>query len=164
MTTETTTAAESVETSVEPAQMPQAQPSHPESSYEHEISMFLKSVEQEGLEKSLARHGFGLFHSLPVGKVALFREQLGMACRDTTDHYNLGVAWAEAGNMDAALAAWKRAAEGEPRVAEAVFNLAVACEKQGDAATARKYYNQYLQNLEDSEEAQQVKDHLATLG
>ena len=159
MTTEKTTAVV-VET---PEAQPQ-QPQHPKSSYEREIATFLDSAESLGLEKAIARHGFAMFHSLPSDKRALYREQLGLACRNTTDHYNLGVAWAAGGDMTKAVASWKLAADGEPPIPEAVFNLALAAEQRGDLAPARKYYNQYLQNLEDAEEAQRVKEHLASLG
>jgi len=148
---------------VDAPQAPQAQ--HPKSSYEREVATFLDTVEQKGLVKSLERHGFALFHSLPAEKRMLFREQLHFACRNTTDHYNLGVAWATAGDLDKAVASWKQAADGEPRIAEAVFNLALAAEQRGDLASARKFYNQYLQSLEEgAEEAQQVKEHLTSLG
>lgn len=165
MTTETTTA-EGVETPVQSPEAPLApQPQHPKSSYEREVATFQDAVEKKGLVKSLEHHGFALFHSLPGEKRAFFREQLGFACHNTTDHYNLGVAWAESGDLDKAVASWKQAADGEPRIAEAVFNLALASEQRGDLASARKFYNQYLQNLEEgAEDAQEVKDHLASLG
>jgi tetratricopeptide (TPR) repeat protein len=168
MTTEKTTAG-GVETPVQSPEAPEApqaqQPQHPKSSYDREIATFLDAVEQIGLVKSLQRHGFALFHSLPAEKRMLLREQLGFACHNTTDHYNLGVAWATAGDVDKAIASWKQAADGEPHIPEAAHNLALAAEQRGDLAAARKYYNQYLQNLEGSaEETELIKEHLATLG
>ncbi len=113
---------------------------------------------------AFARYGFALFHSLPADEQILHKEAMGMAPRDATDHYNLGVAYAMREQYDKALTHWRTAFRQDPELHQALFNMAVLAENAGKMADARKHYQAYCEAIDDADEAEQVRSHLAEIG
>ena len=131
--------------------------------YEAELDRFRTGVEDDP-EATVKRSGFVMFHSLSAEEQVLTRERLGMPCRDAVDYYNLGVAHASRDEMDKAVECWRRAVKSDPTLAQAEFNLAVACEGRNRVAEAVRHYQKYCELIDDAEELEQVAQHLAELG
>ena len=126
------------------------------------LSRFEDDLAQKGLD-AYARWGFALFHSQGDEQSAKARAQLGMKPIDAVDHYNEGCVQAQSGDFAAAAASFKTALEMDSNFGEARFNLGVALDKSGDAAGAREHIKQYLDTLEEPEEADQVRQYLGEL-
>ena len=130
--------------------------------YEKQIDRFVQTAES-GVIGALNRYGFTLFHSLPAEERMLRQEELGIACKDPSDLYNLGLAHASKQHFDRAIACWEKALKAEPEMGAALFNIAVAHEQMGDLKRAREEYKRYSKEFADSEESQRIADHLAEI-
>lgn len=134
----------------------------PESLYDTELTSFRTAIEKN-LEGGLKQCGFALIHSLDSAERVLVFDKLGLPCKDAVDFYNLGTAHAANEDYEKAIDYWKKSLKIDPEHKETLFNLAVVYEKLDDMAKARKYYDQYLVDLEDPEEIEMVNNHLAEL-
>ncbi|MCK9462557.1 MAG: tetratricopeptide repeat protein [Proteobacteria bacterium] len=81
--------------------------------------------------------------AVPTGPGEAAPEQHEMN-QDAKGIYNEGVRAGAAGNLAEAERAFKRAVEIDPRAYQALYNLGVLCERQGDDAGARSYYGQAI--------------------
>lgn len=109
------------------------------------------------------RWGVSLFHSLSDEQA---QQQLGLLkinYPDALGHYNQGVMLARGEKYAQAAKAFAKAAELDPSLGEALYNQALAEEKAGNTAEARKLWNQYLEFCGDAEESQEIKNHLTEL-
>jgi tetratricopeptide (TPR) repeat protein len=135
---------------------------HPMHHHAQLVSQFRESVEREG-EEAYKRWGLPLYHSLPDEEVEAQRRALGVKPVDALDHYNRGCLLAAQEDFAAAAQQFAQAVKLDPEMSEALFNLALAQEKAGRLAEARKSWNQFVERFGDQEEAAQVRDHLAQL-
>jgi tetratricopeptide (TPR) repeat protein len=136
------------------------QPQH--NLYERQRTIFQSSLDAD-LESGLARYGFGFFHSLLPEDRFLLQDKLGMPCQDAADLYNLGNAHASREEYERAVEYWKKALKMDPSLHAATYNIALACERLGKTAEARKLYEAYIESLEDAEEKQRIEEHLTQL-
>lgn len=127
------------------------------------LADFQQSVEAEG-ETAFMRWGLPLYHSLTDEAVEAQRAAHGIEPADALDFYNRGCLLASREDFAGAAKAFARAAELNADLPEAAFNHALALEKSGDAKGARKAWQAHLETLEeDSEDADEIKEHLTTL-
>ena len=75
----------------------------------------------------------------------------------------MGCRLAAKDNYAAALKCFAVAVQLDSEFFEARFNQALATEKSGDLAEAKKIWNELSKNCEDQEEVAQIKGHLAEL-
>ena len=118
------------------------------------------ALEAQG-EAAYQRFGLALFHSFSDEEAETEREKLGITPKDALDHYNRGCLLAAREDFTAAAAAFERAVKLEPELAEALYNLALAQERAGNAAQARKSWNSFVERFGDRPEIAEVRDHLA---
>lgn len=144
-----------------PAAAPARKP-EPRSLYEKEMANYRATLESD-LEGGLAKYGFALFHCLPGEERFAFQKKLGIPCRNAAEHYNMGCALASKEDFAGAIESWKQALKMNPALNQAVFNIALALERMGKPAEARKQYTAYLQNVEDPEEKAAVEAHLGEI-
>ena len=126
------------------------------------VEQFSSAIDKDG-KKAFGRWGFALFHSLSDEKAYAELVRLGFEPRDALDFYNLGCHHAAQKNYSKAIDAFHQSLKLDPDMAEAKYNLALAQENSGDNGNARKTWNQYLENCEDTEEASEIKSHLTEL-
>lgn len=131
--------------------------------YETQIEQFRK-LAGEDLEAAFNRYGFTLFHSLPGEEQVLVAEKMGVKCQVGADYYNLGVAHASKEDYDKAIAAWTQALKMDSTLTDAIFNIALASEKTNNLSAARANYKKYIESIENAEEIESVKQHLAEIG
>ena len=126
------------------------------------VERFGKDLEEKG-KSAYSKWGFALFHSLDEERAQDERERLGFKPADALDHYNVGCRLAAKDKYAAALKSFALAVELDSEFFEARFNQALATEKTGDLAEAKKIWNELSKNCEDQEEVAQIKGHLAEL-
>lgn len=127
--------------------------------YDSQLEGFRRALAQD-MEAACARYGFALFHSLPLEDQYLYRDALGLLPRGAEEFYNLGVAFAQRNDMEKAINCWNQALKADAGLVEACFNLALACEKQGDMAAAKANYKRYIESIQDAEEISRIRQHL----
>jgi tetratricopeptide (TPR) repeat protein len=130
--------------------------------YDMEMDRFRATAEGDVVD-ALGRFGFALFHSLPAEEQILSKQEIGIKAETAVDLYNLGVALASKGQFDKALSHFAEALKKDSTLAEAVFNSAVACERLGRIAEAKKHYESYIKMTNNSEEILEVQEHLSKL-
>lgn len=130
--------------------------------YDTEMDRFRATAEGDVVD-ALGRFGFALFHSLPAEEQILSKQEIGIKADTAVDIYNLGVALASKGKFEKALAQFAEALKKDPSLAEAVFNSAVACERLGKMAEAKKHYESYIKMTNNSDEILEVQGHLSKL-
>ncbi|HBF34061.1 TPA: hypothetical protein DDW35_05815 [Candidatus Sumerlaeota bacterium] len=135
----------------------------PRSLYEKEMANYRATL-GANLEDGLAKYGFALFHCLPGEERFMLQKQLGIPCRNASEHYNQGCALAVAEDFAGAVDAWKQALKLNPSLNQSLFNIALAQERLGKIAEAKKQYASYLLTITDEEEKQQIEEHVAQLG
>lgn len=91
------------------------------------LSIHIKTGEQEPLQKA----------------VDLFREAIGLAPKYESAYNGLGTALKMAGDLDGAMANWKRAVELKPDYGFALYNLGLVCLQRGENAQALDYLQRY---------------------
>ena len=126
------------------------------------VDRFEQALESDG-DKAYKRWGFALFHSIDDQKAEAQVSRLRGKPRDALDHYNAGCTSAEKRRFADAVRAFATALELDPEFPEAQFNYALAQEKTGDLTAARKSWNKYLDQCENSEEESEIKNHLTEL-
>lgn len=126
------------------------------------LDWFKQSLAAEG-ETAYKRWGMPLFHSMTDEEVESQRAALGFEVRDALDQYNRGCLLAGREDYAGAAKAFDRALALDPDLEEALFNRALTAEKTGDLAKARELWNRYLDRYGESDDADDVKDHLGTL-
>lgn len=153
---------------VENDTMPTDSESAPEAAVEEKT---LSDVQLEAFSASVAndpadaykRWGMSLFHSLSDEQA---QEQLGVlkiGYQDALGHYNQGVMLARNEKYAQAAKAFAQASAMDATLTEAVYNQALAEEKAGNAAEARKLWNKYLEFCDDAEESAEIKNHITEL-
>ena len=93
------------------------------------LSKFLKTKEQEDLQKALAH--FQKAIELDPGYASAFN--------------GLGAVYSQAGNVEGAINSWERAVEINPDLGFALYNLGLAYLRKGDKVNALAYLNRYKQ-------------------
>lgn len=106
------------------------------------LSIYLKTREQKARQKA----------------VELFREAIDLDPRYEPAYNGLGIALKTAGDLDGAIANWKKAAELKPDYGFALYNLGLAYLQRGEKALAldylRKYKTYFYAGLSQSEREQ----------
>jgi len=106
------------------------------------LSIYLKTKEQKARQKA----------------VELFREAIDLDPRYEPAYNGLGIALKTAGDLDGAIANWKKAAELKPDYGFALYNLGLAYLQRGEKALAldylRKYKTYFYAGLSQSEREQ----------
>ena len=131
--------------------------------FEAQMEQFRKLASKD-LEDAFERYGFALFHSTTPEEQALIREQLGIKCQDANDFYDLGIALASKEEYAKAIIAWNQALKMDPKMANAIYNIAVANERMNNLSAARNNYKKYIDSIEETEEIERIKQHLAEIG
>ncbi|MCL5270727.1 MAG: tetratricopeptide repeat protein [bacterium] len=126
------------------------------------VELFAESLAKEG-EKTYARWGLAMFHSLSDEQVMAQRRALGFKPVDSLDHYNLGCSLAAEAKYEKAVDSFRKAIELRPDFAEAAYNLAMALELAGDKSAARKAWQAYLDRFAADEETTEIKQRLVAL-
>ena len=131
--------------------------------YDEELTRYRQALNR-GVEHAYRRYGFVLYHSLDGTEVVDLRKKMGFAPVEATDFYNFGVVSAEKDELPEAIECFQRAMKAEPELADAEFNLALALEKSGDKAAAKKQWASYLKREALSEaDRQAASQHLKEL-
>lgn len=130
--------------------------------HDRKLEEFQKHVDERG-EQVFAHLGFALYHSLPDEQVQAHREKLGFEPKDALDFYNQGCMMAGREQFEPAAKAFKKAVELNPDCPEAHYNLALALERMGQTAKARKAWESYLEQFAEAPDGAEVKEHLAEL-
>lgn len=110
-----------------------------------------------------SRWGLALFHSQSDEQAQAQMTALKIELKDALGHYNHGVVLAQKEKYADAARSFAKAAELDPTLIEAVYNLALAEEKAGNTSEARKRWNRYLELCQDPEESAEVKNHITEL-
>lgn len=127
-----------------------------------QIEGFAKALKNDPAE-AYARYGLGLFHSLSDEEAQAQLAGLKIQPEDSLAFYNQGVVLAGQDKFADAARAFARAGELDPTLSEAIYNQALATEKAGDAAEARKLWNRYLEFCDDPDETAEIKNHITEL-
>jgi len=101
--------------------------------------------------KALDRYGLTLFHSLPESVKTQLREQWGIGPTGAVTRYNRGCVAASKSEWARAMEEFQAALEMDEGLLEALFNLAVAREKSGDADGARESFERFVALAEADE-------------
>ncbi len=91
------------------------------------LSIYLKTKEQEAHQKA----------------AGLFREAIGLDPKHESAYNGLGIALKMAGDMDGAMANWKRAVELKADYGFALYNLGLAYLQRGEKTQALDYLQRY---------------------
>lgn len=127
-----------------------------------QIEGFTQALHDNPAE-AYARYGLALFHSLSDEEAQAQLAGLKIKPEDSLAFYNEGVILAGKDKFAEAAKAFARASELDPSLSEAVFNHALATEKAGNAAEARKLWNRYLELIDDPDETAEIKNHITEL-
>lgn len=130
--------------------------------YDRELASFRELLKQD-LPRALERYGFAFYFSLPDAERLRVLKHLGLAPRTAADFYNLAALEIEKGNFAEATELLRAALEREPKLTDALYNLALCYEKAGKRTEAVKAWEQYLTNCTDPQLREQVTAHLAEL-
>ncbi|MCX7011669.1 MAG: tetratricopeptide repeat protein [Candidatus Sumerlaeota bacterium] len=131
--------------------------------YQEELRRYRMALNR-GIDRAYRRYGFVLYHSLEGAEAVELRQKIGLPMEDALDAYNLGVVAAQKDEWAEAVRCFQQALAADSALADAEYNLALALEKKGDAAGARKRWNSYLKR-EDLSEADRgaVEAHVKEL-
>lgn len=127
--------------------------------YEKEIERYRNTLRRD-IDKAYERYGFTVFHSLPPIEKIRLKEKIGFQIIDEIDYYNLGVAAVTKEEYQKGRENFEKAIELKSDFSDALYNLALSCEKLNDYQSAVKYWNAYLDLIEDTDEKQEIKKHL----
>lgn len=122
------------------------------------VENYEQAIERDG-QAAYGHLGFALFHSISPERAQRELSKLGLKPKDALDHYNQGCARAAEEKFSQAADSFAAALKLNPELKEARFNLALAQEKNGDAAHAKKTWNELLGMLGE-EEAAEIRAHL----
>lgn len=137
-------------------------PEKPLHFHEHLLSQFMTSVQERG-EAAYENWGIAMYHSLSDEDCEAQREMLGMDPSDALDFYNRACLMAQREEYAAAAKAFEKALELDGAMSEALYNQALALEKSGDVAGARKLWDRYIKSTDDSDETREIQQHLTEL-
>jgi len=117
--------------------------------------------------KAMRQFGMTLFHSLPVAQRIKLGEALGVNPDNATTHYNLGVLAAVEQDWAKAIAEFQAALKMDASMRVALYNLALATDKNGDVAKARRLYNELVDSVNEeaawAEDVAKIKARLSEL-
>jgi tetratricopeptide (TPR) repeat protein len=113
--------------------------------------------------EAYSRFGLALFHSLSDEDAQAQLATLKIDGKDALSLYNRGVLLAENGKFTEAAKAFAEAGVLDTSLGEALYNQALATEKAGNAAEARKLWNKYLEVCDDPDESAEIKNHITEL-
>jgi Flp pilus assembly protein TadD len=117
------------------------------------------AVASNNLAWIYAEHGGSLDQALQLALVA--KAELP---NETEVHDTLGWIYYRKGDLSAAIEALERSIELAPKNATAAYHLALAYEKSGSRAEARRMFTQYLTLDGTSDRSADVKRRLQALG
>jgi tetratricopeptide (TPR) repeat protein len=130
--------------------------------HSRQVELYKQSLAAEG-EVAYLRWGLPFFHSMSDEEVETQQLALGLEPTDALDFYNKGCLLAIKEDFAGAAKAFGRAVQLQPELAEARYNQALALESAGNKAAARDAWQAYLEKFGESEDAEEVKQHLGTL-
>jgi len=96
--------------------------------------------------------------TLLAAAIDRFSEAIALAPDYASPYNGLGTAWAQAGDIEKALAQWKKAVELKPDFAYPLYNLGASYAAKGDAALALEYLTRYRDKFSASLSPKEKKD------
>lgn len=133
--------------------------------FREELNRFEAVLEEtkgeKNLETAMRRYGFSLFHSLSLEKQTELMLTLGLETASVIDVYNAACVRAAAGDLAASVTLFAKALEMRPEFPEAVYNLALAYEKQGNAKQAHAFWEKYLASAAHEDDKEAVRKHVS---
>ncbi len=133
--------------------------------YEKEREKF-RTTAKEDLDLACKTYGFTLAHSLAIDEGTELLEKFGFEPKNATEYYNRGVVAAQKENYTRAIDQFRRAAEADSNLLDAIHNLAVCYERAKQIPQAVSTWQTYLDSLKDKgadEEAKQIKERITAL-
>jgi tetratricopeptide (TPR) repeat protein len=134
----------------------------PEQALGRYMDLFKQSLASEG-EPALQRWGLPMYHVLSDEEAEAQRQSLAIEPKDALDFYNRGCLLASREDYSGAVKAFERALALDPKLKEAAHNRSLALELSGDVLAARAAWRSYLETFTDSEDIEEVKQHLESL-
>ncbi len=122
---------------------------------------------QTNRDQALDRYGMTLYHSLPLDRRTVLGRELGFLKDDAITRYNLGIAAVSEENWTKAIEYFQKSLELDSDLNEALYNLALAKEKNGDVPGAVDSFRMLLSHVRDNEkwaeDVESIESHLQEL-
>ena len=134
----------------------------PQDLHDMELARY-EAILDRNLDEAFERYGFSMFHSLPGLKQVEFRQKLGFAVRDAVDHYNLAGLAISREDYKGAAQLLEKALKADPGMLDALYNLALCCEKLDRKGDALKNWAEYAKAVDDDADKKAVEAHIAEL-
>lgn len=133
--------------------------------YDRQLDRY-SSLLSDNKQEALDKYGFAYFQSLPMEERFMQAKEMGLLdMNNATDLYNLAHAHAMKEDYGKAIDLWEKALAKDSSLNQALFNIALALEKQGKTGEAKTKYAQYLEQsdsvYENREELQKHMEELA---
>jgi tetratricopeptide (TPR) repeat protein len=133
--------------------------------FEKEREKF-RTSSKEDLDLAYKTFGFTLVHSLSIDEGTDLLERCGFEPKNAVEYYNRGVVAVQRENYPRAIDQFRRAAEADSSLLDAIYNLAVCYERTKQVPQAISTWQTYLESVKDKgteEEVKQVKERIAAL-
>lgn len=133
------------------------------------ISFYLKELKRyielvkEDPQKAYDTYGFTLINSINPVDRAYYKIKYGFEAYDSADYYNRGVYMLLENKYKESLDFFDKAIQINDRFPEALYNLAWTYEQLGDVEKSVKYWEEYLDFVEDDNEAEALEQHIEAL-
>ncbi len=114
-------------------------------------------------EKAYQIYGFTMINSINPVDRAFYKIKYDFEPQDSIDYYNRGVHQLTNNRYKEALKYFEKAVDKNPRFPEALYNLAWTYEKTGELKKSLKYWEEYLDFVEDDDEAELIEEHIEEL-
>lgn len=131
--------------------------------YEREMARYRETLRLD-TEVAQDRYGMTLIHSLSPSEKVLALKEMGNDITNAADYYNLGFVHGEEENWDEAINYFRRAIELDPKLSDAIYNLAVCYERANLLPQAKSTWQNYHDTIEDNDLKREVKEHIKGLG
>ncbi len=130
--------------------------------YLKELNNYIELMKKDP-QKAYNIYGFTLINSINPVDRAYYKIKYGFEPHDAVDYYNRGVYMLLENKYKEALKYFKEAIKLNDRFAEALYNIAWIYEKLGDYKNAADYWEEYLDFVEDDDEAEELEEHIEML-
>lgn len=130
--------------------------------YDKEINKYKKTLKRDK-DTAFKRYGFTVFHSLDDYEKIELKEELGFEAVDEQDFYNIATTAAVKGDYEKAKKFFEKALKSKKDFPNASFNLALTYAKLNDNKKAVDLLKDYLKNVEDPFEKEEVEEFISEL-
>lgn len=128
----------------------------------HHLRDYLELLKKDP-EKAYKIYGFTLINSINPVDRAYYKIKYDFEPQDAVDFYNRGVHRLADNKYKEALKFFEKAIKMNPRFPEALYNTAWTYEKIGDIKKALDYWEEYLDFVEEDDEAELIEKHIEEL-